>query len=247
MTKQSMNKMSQIEREFQAIWHRFSSELRTTGGKVEMQVPSATVGNASVLTTVIRICPDLYPSISEVALSIQRAYPPHYFYPLTDMHFTVLNCMAFLSEPEELKADDITRIARRLRDVFVSFKPVAVQLRGLNVFPTTVFIQIFDPAGSISELRHRIRTCLAEDYWNSEMEGKLLVPDPLLSFSNLLRFREAVPTDFVDLVEKYRNKDFGMCQLKGVELVTTDKLLSRENTTVWERYDLPQPRKSVLG
>ena len=227
-----------IEDEFQTIWNRFSNELRITGGKIDLDVSTHNASVQRVLTTVVRVCPEACSRISDTLKHISRDYPEHYYYPSSDLHFTILNCMPFLENPDRLEPSDIQRIASLLDDVFYSYKPFVVELKGLNLFPTTVFVQVFDLSGTIASMRHQIRQRLKNDAWHPQIESQQLLPKPIISYVNAIRFQYRVPREFVDVISQYRKAKLGFCQVQEVELVTTDKFLSKRNTVTWKRYTL---------
>lgn len=230
-----MDKTAEIQNEFQAAWEHFSAELRQHGGKIDsLDSPNA----QKILTTVARMPPALSAKILEFQEDVRRLDPRQYFYPVTDIHLTVLNCAAFLKNPDILDEADIQRVARELGEVFSSVQSFPVQVKGVGVLPARVFVQIFDSSGTIAALRQKIRQKLSNQAWHPEAENKLLMPNPILVWANVVRMRQLVSPEFVDLISKYREAEFGSFEVQEIELAITDKLLSKSNTTVRQRYNI---------
>jgi 2'-5' RNA ligase len=230
---------NQIETEFAMLWNRFDSELRETGGRVDMNVSSQNPKLKIVLTTVSRVPAKLHHHIAEIQESfISRSCTSHYFYPLGDLHFTIRDCTAYINNPERPRKFVIDRLSDRLNQIFSRFKSFRVELKGLNVFPTTIYIQLFDANGILQTMREVIDRELGDDYINTALSRQQLLPDPILSFVNIIRFKAPVSSELLDIVGQLREVEIGEFEVTRIELVRTDKLLSEKNTNMCRDYIL---------
>jgi 2'-5' RNA ligase len=227
-----------MENEFALLWQRFDPELRETGGRVDMEVSNQNPVLRTVLTTISRLPTDVHARVAELQANFSRRFPSHYFYPPGDLHFTVRDCTAYVKNPESQNTVEINRLADRLNQIFGQFKAFSVELKGLNVFPTTVYLQLFDESGTLHAIRECINRELSKEYINTDIIRRQLLPNPLLGFVNVIRFRESVPVEFLDIIARLREVNVGAFKVQRIELVRTDKLLSKENTVVYQAYTL---------
>lgn len=121
------------------------------------------------------------------------------------------------------------------------------QVRGLNLFPTTVFAQLLATAPtSLVALRQRITGELAVRGLTGHGVGEY--EDSLhwdLAFANVARFLRTLQATMPARVAPYRQKDYGTWQLDTLDLVVTDKFLSSASTTLLKRYRLTDAARRV--
>jgi hypothetical protein len=115
-------------------------------------------------------------------------------------------------------------------------------LRGLNVSPTTVFAQVISHDRTFSSLRGSLRRLARRSvsHPGSVSSFGVVVRD-LLPHANIVRFLGRVTPNFLDEVSRSRQVRIGWWTVREVELVRTDRLLSREGTQVLKRIPLAMP------
>jgi 2'-5' RNA ligase len=213
---------------FDALWNKFAPEVKRTGGQRDIDFPPGRPG--FTVTLVARVSLDLARRVTERMASFKADFPVHYHYPATDLHLTIFNCddVLQLDRGGPLNDESIARLADLIRGQLMASPPFPVQLVGLGVFPTTVFVQAHDPEHGVNALRDRMRSI---GFPTTDISC-------LPPFVNVIRFLEPASAALVDLVGSYRNTDFGSFVLEEVELVATDKFLSVPNTRILDRFRL---------
>ena len=163
--------------------------------------------------------------------------PHHYYYPADAMHVTVLVLDGFLPDGSDAAA----RFAD-LRTIIGSYPSFDLTLRGLNVSPTTLFAQVIPHDRTFGRLRGRLRRLAKR---SASQPGSVSsfggVVRDLLPHANIVRFSGGVTPNFLEEVSRYRQVRIGSWTVREVELVRTDRLLSREGTQVLERIPLAVP------
>jgi hypothetical protein len=115
--------------------------------------------------------------------------------------------------------------------------PLRCMVKGVNAFPTVLFLQCFDQFGDL----HRLRSSLSRRLPShsrlpntsiSELHGR--VP-----FLNILRFTRLPGQREIDYVEKRRRVAIGTFRISVVEVVITDKLLSSGRTKTISSLTIP--------
>jgi 2'-5' RNA ligase len=233
-----MHHQNIIENEFSAIWSKFSNQIKNHGGNIDTTIQNTHDGLNRTLTTVVRIGSKLNNHFYERLTKLSEQFPEHYFYPPSDIHFTIINCTPFLRTPSLLNDEDILALSDKINSSLNRHGPIEIVAKGLNVFPTTVFVQLFDFNGAISGIRNILRNNLRKYAYHPNIAKRIILPKPFIVFANIIRFTTIVSENLIHQIEKSRKDKFGKFYIDTFELVTTDKFLSKEATNIWHTYNL---------
>jgi 2'-5' RNA ligase len=217
---------------FEDFWHRFNTQVRNGEGKIDFPPPSELTARHH--TTVVRVPSDLAQRCAALIQPLKEAFPDHYYYPAQELHFTLINLDAFVGA-SRASAVDFVAIAEGLKQSVALLPPLTLQLKGLGIFPTTIFAQVYDTSGTIELYRTAIKKTL-QALLSLDVDAEHLVKG--MAFVNIARFKHAAGPEIVDALEKYRQADIGSFTAEAIELVTTDKLFSRSNTVVHDTIRL---------
>lgn len=125
-------------------------------------------------------------------------------------------------------SDRLARV-RLAREVLAATAPFPVALRGLGVSSQSVYVQAYDRTGALLALRRRL----------SRVTGsRPPLALRLLGFVNLLRFRTSEVEPIAAAVAALRQLPLGTLEVQTVEIVQTDRVLSRTGTSLLDRVDL---------
>jgi hypothetical protein len=183
-------------------------------------------------TVVARLPEAVSTALVNVLEPLRRRFPDHYFYPVETIHFTLIDVSPLI------KMDDFSRIPLAAVEAFSLLEeelhdepPLKLRLQGLGLFPTTVFGQLLDLEGRITHLRDRVGELFRRE--TGAMLQSAVAPG--LVFANLVRYSAVPSAGVVDEVRTLRGRPRLSFEVANFEVVTTDKVLSRRNTTVHGR------------
>jgi hypothetical protein len=216
---------------FNGYWGQFSGQVRA--GKGLSDFPAAQNLVSKYVTTVARIPDSIAHKMEVVGNAIIDVYPEHYLYPSTDLHFTFMNLDAFFPQGFQKQHEFIFKA---LDDALSRLPPLEFEVKGMSVFPTTIFAQLFDTNGVIEQYRRAIQSVLQETIGFAPIENKSTTEHVV--FVNLIRFKDVPSPGIVDLVESFQKTKFGSFRPFELELVTTDKLFSSKNTLIHHTFPL---------
>lgn len=222
---------------FGEIWQRYSAEILAGKSRVD-------VGAGIPIYSLISRLPAGVAEGALAALSRDRArWEPHHRYPPAAVHTTILLLSPYLGiGPDTDEEDCARRVAAAcdpIGEALSATSPLRVRARGLNLFSSTVFLQLLPrtPAAPAA-MRHRLAAGLRKAFPQASAEGyEGALPWDLL-WANLIRFRAAASPALVDAVAARRDLDLGEIRLDSLELVRTDRLLSEPGTRVLARFRL---------
>jgi 2'-5' RNA ligase len=215
------------------VWVVSSSWLRLSAGRTAHALPPSGPDVAVHLAAIIRVPPRV---ASSVRLALDRLHQHsllHHYYPPETMHVTVRKLGRFTSDNSDVAA----RLGE-LRRVVGSQPCFDLTMWGLNLSPTTVFAQIVPHDRTFHSLRRHLGGMVDPSVYQSSSERLFDVSARNLAHVNVVRFSGLVTTEFIKEVSRFRRIHFGRWTVREVELVRSDKLLSREGSHVIERIPL---------
>jgi hypothetical protein len=229
MAAETMAGLTVSERvRFEAIWllSRRGPYRRGTAP------PRSDVPAAPILTTVIRLPPETARSVHAATKALRDVPPEHYHYPPETLHVTVRNL-------DRVAGVERSELVSRLVAAVASIDPFEIVLRGLNLSPSTAFVQV---AGCGRAMKS-IRAAVAGEAQEADRPGVLwrAAGDLLwsgLAFSNVVRFRQPVSRSLTREVSRLRHTSIDRFVVREIELVQTDKLLSVSGTQIVSRLAL---------
>jgi 2'-5' RNA ligase len=172
-------------------------------------------------------------SVVPVLERLRQHNADHHYYPPETLHVTVRKLGQFAP-------DDPGAAARlgELRHIVGSHPSFDLTMWGLNLSPTTVFAQVFPHDQIFHSLRRHLGGVAERRVDQSSSERFLADMARSLAHANVVRFSGVVTTGFIKEISRFRWTHFGRWTVREVELVRSDKLLSREGSYVIERIPL---------
>ena len=218
---------------FKFVWVASSSWLRLSAGRTAHALPPSGPDVAVHLAAIIRVPPRVASSVTPALDRLHQHSPHHHYYPPETMHVTVRKL-------ERFPTDDSYVAARlgELRRVVGSQPGFDLTMWGLNLSPTTVFAQVFPHDRTFHSLRRQLGGMADHSVSQSSSERLIDLAARNLAHANVVRFSGGVTTEFVREVSRFRRIHLGRWTVREVELVRSDKLLSREGSHVIERIPL---------
>ena len=218
---------------FQLGWLASHSWLRLFAGRTFYELPPSGPGAAVHQAAIIRLPSHVASPVRRVLEELRQHDPRHHYYPSETMHVTVRKLGQFPSDDRTVA----TRLAE-LRHIAASHPSFDLTLRGLNLSPTTVFAQVFPHDQTFHSLRRHLDEIAERSVDQPSSERIIDGVARNLAHANVIRFSDPVTTGFIKEVSRFRRTHFGRWTVREVELVRSDKLLSREGSHVIERIPL---------
>jgi 2'-5' RNA ligase len=190
---------------------------RLTFRREHHRLPPAGRGQATHLTSIARVPTEIAVRLEPALAPLRARAPQHYYYEPDSLHVTIRNLDA-------LSAGDLEEV----RKAVAAHPPFELAARGLNLSPHTVFAAVRPLDGTLRSLRREL----------AELAGGRPGALPDLAFANVVRFSGRVDRDFVRELARTRRVDFGSWIVREIELVRTDRMLSREGTGLLDRVPL---------
>lgn len=162
--------------------------------------------------------------------------PNQYYYPDSDIHITIMSIISCYEgfSFEKINVEDYIEIIQKSIE---NSGVVKIDFRGVTASNSAIMIQGFPFDESLDTLRNKLR----ENFRNSTLEQSI---DSRYSIatahSTIMRFTEKLqnPQKFMEVVEQFRNYNFGEFTADKLELVFNDWYQRAENTIHLKDFDL---------
>jgi 2'-5' RNA ligase len=218
---------------FQLVWFASSSWLRLSAGRTAYELPPSGPDVAMHQAVIIRLPLRVASSVAPALEGLRQRDPHHHYYPPDTMHVTIRKLGRFPSADPGVAA----RLAE-VRRIAASHPSFELTVWGLNLSPTTVFAQVIQHDQTFHSLRRHLGGIEGRSAYQSRSARAVDFAARNLAHANVVRFSDLVTTEFIKEISRFRRTHFGHWTVREVELVRSDKLLSREGLHVIERIPL---------
>ena len=171
------------------------------------------------ITLVIRPDAATKYKIQQFLTEAKAIEPDQYYYQNTDIHITLMSIISCY-DGFDLKDINVQDYIQLIQQVLGKHKSFKIQFKGLTASPSCILIQ-----GFLTDTLNEIRDDLRATFKNSELQQSIDKRYAIqTAHATVIRFRSELENKnaLVQLIEKYRDIDFGTFQVKQIELVYND-------------------------
>lgn len=171
------------------------------------------------ITLVIRPNEATNNHIQQFLTEAKAIEPDQYYYQNADIHITLMSIISCY-EGFDLSNINVEDYVKLIQQVLAKHKSFNIQFKGLTASPSCILIQ-----GFLTETLNGIREDLRTAFKNSDLKQSIDQRYAIqTAHSTVIRFRSELKNKeaLIDLIEKYRDYDFGTFEIKQVELVYND-------------------------
>jgi 2'-5' RNA ligase len=208
--------------------YKTSSEAILAGNfKVDTQINDASDSRFGI-TLLIRPSESIKANIQLFLEELKAIDPNQYYYPDSDLHITV---MSIISCYEDFTLDKIN--IRDYTDVIqqslVHLDKIKIEFRGVTASPSAVMIQGFPTNKSLDNFRNKLRENFRKSALQQSIDSRYTIAT---AHSTVLRFQEKIQDSakLIQVVEKFRDYNFGEFTVENLELVYNDWYQRESNT-----------------
>ena len=167
---------------------------------------------------------------------LKLAEPNQYYYPASDIHLTILSiisCYNGLILESINISDYIAIIAQALK----STKIFEIKFTGITASPSCVMIQGFPNNSILNDLRDKLRSLFKNSFVEQSLDKRYEIQTAHLTVARFMN-RLEMKAGFLDLLEKYREYEFGTTSVDSVELVGNDWYQRKEKVMKLSEFQI---------
>lgn len=145
--------------------------------------------------------------------------PNQYYYQNTDLHITamsIISCYVGFNL-QQINIDDYVKLIGRILTKYQKFK---IQFKGLTASSSCILLQGF-LTDTLNEIRDDLRIAFKNTDLQQSIDKRYAIQT---AHSTVIRFKQTLRNEnqLLELLEKYRNFDFGTFEVRKIELVYND-------------------------
>lgn len=188
------------------------------------------------ITLLARPSNEVKQNISKALQKIKTVAPNQYYYPISDLHITILSiisCYAGFS----LDEIDQSEYRQIVHSATKSISPFKLHFRGVTASPSCIMVQGFPEGNQLKVLRNTLRHKFRQSKLQHSIDKRYQLQTAHMT---AIRFKEsfAKADKFVAAVTDLRNRDFGSCVIDQVELAGNDWYQQKEKVRRIDKFRL---------
>lgn len=224
-----------LEQHYHQLWRRSVQQFESGHFDYDTML-DAPVDSRRGITLLARPPLNIRTAIDAMLRDLQASEPEQYYYPITDIHLTVLSIISCY-ENFSLSLIDTAPYAALVREVTTAQKSFKIQFRGITASPSCLLIQGFPLDNTLNKIRNSLR----QRFRNAELQHSIDKRYAIqTAHATVVRFRKPFihPDAFLQKVKTYREVDFGTFDVRELELVFNDWYQKTGITSVLAKYSL---------
>ncbi|CAD0007711.1 2'-5' RNA ligase family protein [Flavobacterium salmonis] len=180
------------------------------------------------VTLLVRPSKEIKANVQEFLKELKNIEPDQYYYPSSDIHVTT---MSIISCAEGFKLDKFStsKYVEIIEKSLVDVNKIQIDYRGVTLSPDAVMIQGFPTDDSLNILRDKLRDNFKNSSLKQSIDSRYSITT---AHSTVMRFQKKLknPKKLIEVVEKFRNHNFGKFTVEKIELVYNDWYQRERNT-----------------
>lgn len=172
------------------------------------------------ITLIIRPPSEVKTKIQEFLDKLKTIEPNQYYYKNSDIHITVMSIISCY-DGFQLKNIDVSEYVKVITQSLNCNADLEIHFKGITASPSCLMIQGFMNNKSLNIIRNNLRENFKNTTLEQSIDKRYLIQT---AHATVFRFREPLnkKIKFLELIENYRNHDFGSFKVKNFELVYND-------------------------
>lgn len=146
--------------------------------------------------------------------------PNQYYYENSDIHITILSIISCYSgfELENIQIETYKEI---IENILNKRKQTRIQFKGVTASNSCIMIQGFMNNDVINDIRNELRSSFKNSTLEHSIDKRYAIQ---AAHTTVVRFKSNFQnkTQFLEVIEKFRNHDFGTFEVDNMELVLND-------------------------
>ncbi|KXI30720.1 2'-5' RNA ligase family protein [Paraglaciecola hydrolytica] len=188
------------------------------------------------ITLLARIKSPVSESIYAFLQQMQQREPEQYYYPLSDLHVTVMSVLS--CQPDyQLSAADQAKYVDLIQNIVRKTPAFNIEFKGITLADSGVMVCGYVTDDSLVALRAELRTQVGASNLLHSMDKRYTL---ITAHSTVARFRSSLqqPGALGAFLQANRNTYFGKLPVTELELVVNDWYQSKANTQLLANINL---------
>jgi 2'-5' RNA ligase len=176
------------------------------------------------ITLLIRPSDEIKSNIQAFLKELKKTEPDQY----SDIHITVMSIIS-CAEGFTLNKFSTSEYVEIIEKSLVDVNEIEIEYRGVTLSSSAIMIQGFPSDDALNIFRDKLRENFKNSSLQQSMDSRYTIT---AAHSTVLRFQNKLqnPKKLIEVVEKFRNYNFGKFKVDKIELVFNDWYQRKKNT-----------------
>ena len=208
-----------LEAHYNKLYDVSINKIIQNNFEIDHLIDSST-DNRFGITLLIRPPLKIKNKIQEFLTQLKSIEPNQYYYNNSDIHITVMSIISCYAgfQLKNINIQDYIDIINRS---LVNEPNIEISFKGVTASPSCIMLKGFMNNEALNNIRNNLR----ENFKNSGLEQSIDKRYTIqTAHSTIIRFKKPLENiaSFLNLIEKYKDFDFGSFKVKQLELVYND-------------------------
>lgn len=211
--------MSEVVAHYQKMWDHACVRFQRNEFELDPLIGSNNDTRRG-LTCIARLDANVKAKVQSFIDEAKQLFPNQYFYPLTDLHLTIMSIIS-CEQHFVLSSIDEAEYIAILEEIATQIHPFKVIFKGITASPSCILLQGIVESNQLQLMRNLIR----DKFKNSPLKHSIDTRYPITTaHCTIMRFKAPVanPQKLVAFLNQYRAFDFGITNVSSVKLVFND-------------------------
>lgn len=224
-----------LVRHYDTLFTNSINEIKTNNCQIDELIDSPNDFRFG-LTLIIRLNQDINSSINSFLDELRVLEPYQYYYPPIDRHVTLLSIISCYEgfTPDKININQyVSTMEKALNDKHA----FDIEFKGITMSPSCVMVQGFPVGNTLNEIRENLRSVFKNAPLRQSLDQRYLLQT---AHSTVLRFKRPLnqKDQFIDILNKYRNYNFGRLTVHTIEFVFNDWYQREKNSKLLHSFFL---------
>ncbi len=225
----------ELQQHYQALWQQSLVKFEQQQFETDALLTAREDSRYGV-TLLARPSEQVKQQIQHHLAELMQLEPQQYYYPVSDLHLTVLSLISCYSG-FALSQIDTAAYVELVKEVIADTGPFRLDFQGITASPSCVLVQGFFDDQKLNQLRAKLRSVFGQSILQHSIDQRYAIQTAHMT---VLRFTQqpANPGLFLQKIKALTSVDFGSCLINELELVGNDWYQRQQNTVLLSRFDL---------
>ena len=216
-----------LAKHYNQLYTKSAKEILAENYKLDTQINSASDSRFGI-TLLIRPSESVKANIQVLLKDLKALDNTQYYYPDSDIHITVMSIISCY-DGFSLDKINVHEYIDIIEKSLIEVDQININFRGVTASPSAVMLQGFPSDETLNNFRNKLR----DNFKNSDLQQSIDSRYEIATaHSTIMRFQEKLknPEKLIQVLEQYRDYDFGEFRVKELELVYNDWYQHDKNT-----------------
>lgn len=225
----------ELLRHYDTLFTDSINEIKTNNCQIDELIDSPHDTRFGI-TLVIRLSSEINSAINSFLDELRVLEPHQYYYPSIDRHVTLLSIISCYEgfTPDKI---NITEYVSTMEKALNDKHAFDIEFKGITMSPSCVMVQGFPVDNTLNGIRENLRSVFKNTPLPQSLDQRYLLQT---AHCTVLRFKKPLSQkdQFIDILNKYRDYNFGRLTVHLIEFVFNDWYQREKNSKLLYRYFL---------